>query len=103
MTVAARDDTLISEPPPACRRRPCSRIRWWRPPHDERKGAPDRTRYPRDRARRLSSARQHGSRDPLTGSPKQLERIVRGGIREARRVHSELETEVKKGRHGGPK
>lgn len=43
-----------------------------------------------------------GRRDSLTGSPKQLERIVRGGVREARRVHSELESEVKKGRLGDP-
>ena len=43
-----------------------------------------------------------GTRDPLTGSPKQLERVVRGGIREARRVRSELETKVRAGGRGVP-
>jgi len=43
-----------------------------------------------------------GDRDPLSGSPKQLERIVRGGIREARRVRSELQAKVSVGRRGAP-
>ena len=43
-----------------------------------------------------------GDRDPLSGSPKQLERIVRGGIREARRVRSELQAKVIVGRRGAP-
>jgi hypothetical protein len=43
-----------------------------------------------------------GDRDPLSGSPKQLERIVRGGIREARRVRSELQAKVIVGLRGAP-
>ncbi|MGA8682271.1 MAG: tyrosine-type recombinase/integrase [Acidimicrobiales bacterium] len=42
-----------------------------------------------------------GSRDPLTGSPKQVERVIRGGIRAARDLHGKLESEVAKGVHGG--
>lgn len=103
MTVAARDDTLISEPPPAV----SSETVLENPvggDHLMTSGKALRTeRGIREIERDVFRVRvSTGSRDPLTGSPKQLERIVRGGIREARRVHSELETEVKKGRHGGP-
>lgn len=43
-----------------------------------------------------------GQRDAITGAPKQLERKVRGGIRQARLVHARLEAEVEKGRYRGP-
>lgn len=43
-----------------------------------------------------------GDRDPLTGSPEQFERTVRGGIREARRVHAELKAKASAGRSGVP-
>jgi integrase len=39
--------------------------------------------------------RVFAGRDPLTGSPLQPERIVRGGIRRAREVRSELESEIR--------
>ena len=38
-----------------------------------------------------------GRRDQVTGSPKQLERIVRGGIRDARRARNELESQARQG------
>jgi hypothetical protein len=102
MRVAAAKDTVVSEPPPAV---PSETV-LERVGGDERviHGKPLRTeRGIREIEHDVFRVRvSTGSRDPLSGSPKQLERIVRGGIREARRVHSELETEVKKGRHGGP-
>jgi integrase len=43
-----------------------------------------------------------GARNPLSGSPKQVERVVHGGIREARRVHAELEAKMRTTAHAGP-
>ena len=46
--------------------------------------------------------RVFAGRDPLTGHPIQPERIVHGGIRRAREVRTELESEVRERLLGGP-
>jgi integrase len=45
--------------------------------------------------------RVHFARDPDTGRQRQVSRIVRGGIKEARAKRAQLEVEVGQGKHGG--